>query len=89
MKIEGMPVIVIGVSPEEKLLRSIFGETESEPYIEEYPSCECGKWIGERYEGIICDSCGTEVEARKVVVAPYGWKKAKIIASLKESGEIE
>lgn len=74
-KVDDVLIIKTAVSPEEKLLRRMFGgEAPKEPELTEELMCECGKYRNVRYAGITCDRCGTPVIERKALLLPEGWK---------------
>jgi len=74
-KVDDVIIIKARASPEEKLLRALFGSAApKEPELTEEAMCECGKYQRIRYVGITCDRCGTLVRERKVLMLPEGWK---------------
>ena len=74
-KVDDVLIVKLGTSPEERLLRALFGEKgPEEPELTEEVICECGKYRRIRYVGITCDRCGTLIRERKVLELPPDWR---------------
>jgi len=73
-RVDDVLIIKLGGSPEERLIRALFGEKGlEEPELTEEVICECGKYRRIRYVGITCDRCGAPVKERRVLELPTGW----------------